>query len=239
MGSYCSSCSDKTHIENTRAKREPILTEVISLLACCFSWLETCKIVHQKLKRTFYRNKRVQFRTFKQMEWLAKSLCLGLLNESQSTVSSKKSMDLSNFEKLFEELGKFMKTLPPKSRKYIWDHAVTEKKGDDNTKKVIDKTTDQEQITRLLCDCVIVFIKYLNRNEKPLKSKSVLPYVEPAARWIFDNYGELERLQFELETNYFADILAEYQVQLLCLFKKKLTVVLFTFVQRMCFYTSI
>jgi len=51
----------------------------------------------------------------------------------------------------------------------------------------------------------------LNRKEKPLKTQAVLPYVEPAAQWIFDNYGDLERQKFETDSSYFATMLEEYQ----------------------------
>jgi len=75
---------------------------------------------------------------------------------------------------------------------------------------VFDKAS-KEHITKLLCDCVIVYMKYLNRKEKPLKTQAVLPYVEPASQWIFEKHGELEKTRFEDEKEYFADMLEEYQ----------------------------
>jgi len=131
-------------------------------------------------------------------------------NFSEGDAQPKSSTtDLSKFDNLFEDLAKFIKQLPAKSKKHIWEHAVIDK--DKKIKKVYDKTFEQEHITKLLCDCVIVYVKYLNRKEKPLKTQAVLPYVEPAAQWIFDNYGDLERQRFEQESTYFADMLEEYQ----------------------------
>jgi len=138
----------------------------------------------------------------------------GRPSESNDGDVSGTTTDLSTFDNLFEDLAKFMKSLPVKSKKHIWEHAVGEKdkkEKKDKTKKVYDKTTKQEQITRLLCDCVIVYIKYLNRKEKPLKTQAVLPFVEPAAKWMFEKHKELERKRFEEENNYFPDMLEEYQ----------------------------
>jgi len=131
---------------------------------------------------------------------------------SDSEVSSTgKSKDLSTYDTLFEDLAKFMKELPAKSKKHIWEHAVIEKDKKGKVKTVFDKASKQEQITRLLCDCVIVYIKYLNRKEKPLKTQAVLPYAEPAAKWIFEKYHELDRQRFEQESKYFPEMLEEYQ----------------------------
>ncbi|ETO08184.1 hypothetical protein RFI_29204 [Reticulomyxa filosa] len=119
---------------------------------------------------------------------------------------------------LFEDLAKFMKDLPTASKKHIWEHAINKKNKKKNKTK-IEKTSEQKQITKVLCDCVIIYVKviyfiffYLNRKQKTMKIDTVLPHVEPAAQWIFKKYKFLEKHRFEQESTYFADMLQEYHV---------------------------
>ena len=61
-------------------------------------------------------------------------------------------------DSLFEDLARFLRTLPPKSKQHIWEHGVKIKLPD-GKKQVCDQTRDKDQINRLLCDCVIVYVK--------------------------------------------------------------------------------
>lgn len=61
-------------------------------------------------------------------------------------------------DSLFEDLARFLRTLPPKSKQHIWEHGV-KIKTPDGKKEVCSSTRDKEQINRLLCDCVIVYVK--------------------------------------------------------------------------------
>jgi len=181
MGVACSSCSDISQAENAQKQRQTLLPET-------------------------------QHDPNSDVEGQPTNTTTNGGNTSDGVPPTRpSSTDLSAFNSLFGELAKFMKSLPPKSKKHIWEHAVTEKDKKDKTRKVFDKASTQEQITRLLCDCVIVYVKYLNRKERPLKTQTVFPYVQPAAEWIFIKYGELERYRFEQENKYFAEMLEEYQ----------------------------
>lgn len=60
--------------------------------------------------------------------------------------------------------------------------------------------------------CVLIFAQYLDRGQKPLGTKQVKPYVEPAARWMFSTYGALEKDRFITDKQYFATMLEQYQV---------------------------
>eukprot|EP01083_Nonionella_stella_P088510 246736_1 len=62
---------------------------------------------------------------------------------------------------LFEDLARFLRTLPPKSKRHIWEHGIRIKTADG--RKVCEQTKNKEQINTLLCDCVIVYVKYLDR----------------------------------------------------------------------------
>ncbi|ETO25772.1 hypothetical protein RFI_11362 [Reticulomyxa filosa] len=202
-------CTETEAKPNARGK-----TSFIFALLVFFLSLAVKKLLFFFVSITynFFCNKKINKQTIDIVRWTKPSVA----NEEGA---ERKPTDLNNFESLFEELAKFMKTLPPKSKKHIWEHAVTDKdkkekkeKKDKKDKKVFDKASKEEHITRLLCDCVIVYIKYLNRKEKPLKTQEVLPHVEPVSRWIFQKYGELDRHRFEQESAYFSGILEEYQV---------------------------
>ncbi|ETO29850.1 hypothetical protein RFI_07270 [Reticulomyxa filosa] len=233
MGGMCSSCSDTSQAEEADKQRQGLLPEVNHVCYECLLW--DIKID---------RNNPTQIQKWKAGYCGKIEFCF--LNEENAS-SLRKSTDLNNFDNLFEDLAKFMKNLPAKSKKHIWEHAVIEKDKKDKAKKVFDKTIKQEQITRLLCDCVIVYVKgggsggnkgaiflvtktdsiffyfiqinlaFLNRKEKPLKTQTVLPFVEPASKWIFENHGQLERQRFEEESGYFPGILEQYQV-ILCVY---------------------
>jgi len=120
------------------------------------------------------------------------------------------SFNLENMgDSLFEDLARFLRTLPPKSKQHIWEHGV-KIKTPDGKKQVCDSTRDKDQINRLLCDCVIVYVKYLDRNRAPLSTKKVRPHVEQVATHIFGKYHPLQRDQFENDKTYFAAMLEDY-----------------------------
>lgn len=58
-----------------------------------------------------------------------------------------------------QDLARFIRTLPAKSKQHIWSHAVKIKGKDGKKKKVLDSTSNQDQINQLLCDNVIVYVK--------------------------------------------------------------------------------
>ena len=51
----------------------------------------------------------------------------------------------------------------------------------------------------------------MDRNQKPLGTKQVKPYVEPAAKWIMSQHGSLEKDKFISDKQYFAGMLQQYQ----------------------------
>ena len=109
---------------------------------------------------------------------------------------------------LYEDLSRFLKTLPPRSKRHIWEHAVRIRTPDG--KRVCDSTQSRRHINRLLCDLVIVYIKYLDRDRKPLPSATVRPHKEPVAQFIHLNYHSIQRGRFENDTEYFPQMLDEY-----------------------------
>jgi len=120
------------------------------------------------------------------------------------------SFDLNKVDSLFEDLAKFMRDLPARSKGQIWRHSVKFQTSD-GSKTVSEKANNEQLIVKLLSDVVIVYVKYLDRTRDPLTTKQVKPHVERAAKWIFEKYHEIERLQFETDTNYFSNILEAYQ----------------------------
>eukprot|EP01084_Bolivina_argentea_P100006 179664_1 len=77
---------------------------------------------------------------------------------------------------LFKDVAFLMSTLPPASMKHIWDHGVHHKI--DGKKRILEETADEGHVRRLVCDCVIVFVKYLDRQRRPMSTRQVLPFVE-------------------------------------------------------------
>jgi len=125
------------------------------------------------------------------------------------TMATPQSFNLESMgDSLFEDLARFLRTLPPKSKQHIWEHGVKIKTADG--KKVCDSTETKDQINRLLCDCVIVYIKYLDRNRAPLSTKKVRPHVESVALFIYSKYHPLHRDKFENDKAYFAQMLMDY-----------------------------
>lgn len=112
-------------------------------------------------------------------------------------------------DSLFEDLARFLRTLPPKSKQHIWEHGVKIKTAD-GKKQVCAATENKDQINRLLCDCVIVYIKYLDRNRAPLSTKKVRPHVDTVALYIHTKYHPLQREKFENDKTYFAAMLEDY-----------------------------
>ena len=109
---------------------------------------------------------------------------------------------------LYEGLSRFLKTLPPLSKRHIWEHAVRIRTPDG--KRVCDSTQSRRHINKLISDCVIVYIKYLDRDRKPLPSVTVRPHVEPVAQFIHLNYHSIQQGRFENERAYFPQMLMEY-----------------------------
>lgn len=125
------------------------------------------------------------------------------------TMNTPHSFNLESMgDSLFEDLARFLRTLPPKSKQHIWEHGVKIKTPDG--KKVCAATENKDQINRLLCDCVIVYIKYLDRNRAPLSTKKVRPHVETVALFIHNKYHPLQRDKFENDKAYFAQMLMDY-----------------------------
>merc|ERR1711971_1178883 len=56
---------------------------------------------------------------------------------------------------LFDDLARFLRTLPPKSKQHIWEHGVKIELSDGKM-QVCDSTKDKDQVIKLLCDCIIV-----------------------------------------------------------------------------------
>eukprot|EP01083_Nonionella_stella_P088511 246737_1 len=129
--------------------------------------------------------------------------------DNPTTNPTPQNFSLENMgDSLFEDLARFLRTLPPKSKQHIWEHGVKIKTPEG--KKVCDQTKDKDQINRLLCDCVIVYVKYLDRNRAPLSTKKVRPYVEKVAVYIQKKYHPLLRDSFENDKTYFAQMLEDY-----------------------------
>jgi len=129
--------------------------------------------------------------------------------DDNPTMNAPHSFNLESMgDSLFEDLARFLRTLPPKSKQHIWEHGVKIKTPDG--KKVCDATENKDQINRLLCDCVIVYIKYLDRNRAPLSTKKVRPHVENVALFINNKYHPLKRDKFENDKAYFAQMLMDY-----------------------------
>jgi len=126
------------------------------------------------------------------------------------SIAAANSFDLNKVDSLFEDLAKFMRDLPERSKGHIWKHSV-KSKNEDGLKTICDKANDEQLILKLLSDIVIVYVKYLDRNRDPLTTKQVKHHVEPVAKWIFEKYHTIERLQFETDKNYFSNILEAYQ----------------------------
>merc|ERR1719251_385569 len=104
-----------------------------------------------------------------------------------------KSFNLETMgDTLFEDLARFLRTLPSKSKQHIWEHAVKIKTAD-GQKTVCDQTSDEDQINLLLCDCIIVYIKYLDRNKASLSIKKVRPHVKQIAVYIFNKFNPLQQ----------------------------------------------
>ena len=143
-------------------------------------------------------------------------------------------------DSLFEDLARFFRSLPPKSKEVIWKHAIKIKTPEGKL-KVSDLTEDKKQINKLLCDCVIIYSKvciiyvythncrclctrtslqwstisilymqFLDRNTATLSTKKVKPFVKKAATYIHGKYHPLRRDQFENNGTYFAEMLEDY-----------------------------
>mmetsp|Transcript_38525 Transcript_38525/g.63143 ORF Transcript_38525/g.63143 Transcript_38525/m.63143 type:complete len:184 (+) Transcript_38525:36-587(+) len=112
-------------------------------------------------------------------------------------------------DSLFEDLARFLRTLPPKSKQHIWEHGV-KVKAQDGKKTVCETTRSKDQINRLMCDCVIVYVKYLDRNRSPLSTKTVRPHIEHVTQHIYAKYHPLQRDRFENDKSYFPTMLEDY-----------------------------
>ena len=74
-------------------------------------------------------------------------------------IEEEDGFDINSINSSFlQDLSFFIRTLPAKSKKHIWEHAVR-KRGADGKRRILDSTSNQEQINKLLCDNVIVYVK--------------------------------------------------------------------------------
>ena len=113
-------------------------------------------------------------------------------------------------DSLFKELARFLRVLPPKSKQHIWEHAVKIKTSD-GKKQICDSTRHEGHIDRLLCGCVIVYVRYLDRNRAPLKIKEVRPHIQHVSIFILHGrHYPMQRSKFENDRNYFPAILEDY-----------------------------
>ena len=110
---------------------------------------------------------------------------------------------------LFEDLARFMRTLPPKSKQHIWEHALRYQ-NDAGQRQIYDETQNEKQINKLMCDWIIVYIKYLDRSKAPLQTKIVLPYVKDISQHIYEKYHPLQKDKFERDKTYFAEMVEDY-----------------------------
>eukprot|EP01083_Nonionella_stella_P213780 770724_1 len=109
---------------------------------------------------------------------------------------------------LFKDVSRFIRTLPPLSKKHIWGHSVYHKV--DGKKRILEETTDERHVQRLICDCVIVHVKYLDRRRQPLGTRRVRPFVKAVASYVYNTYHPLQRDEFENDKKYFAEMLTNY-----------------------------
>ena len=58
----------------------------------------------------------------------------------------------------FQDLARFIRSLPPKSKQHIWNHAMKIRTSE-GKKIITDKTMNKNQINKLLCDNMIVYVK--------------------------------------------------------------------------------
>ena len=110
---------------------------------------------------------------------------------------------------LLSDLSSFMKTLPQKSRAHIWSHSVRIKLQN-KSKLVLDNTSCIKHINALLADCLIVYIKYLCRDQTALKAKPTQQYLKNIAIYIYDKYHPLNKYQFERNMYYFSSMINQY-----------------------------
>lgn len=130
-------------------------------------------------------------------------------SESLSVNSSKRLNILNEDDAVFEDMVQFLRRLPPKSRENIWRNAAGLKRDDGRT-HVLGLITDSEDITSLLCNCVVVFAKCREQSQSILSQKSVKWHLYRATVYIHMKHGQLERSKFEDDKMYFAQILQEY-----------------------------
>lgn len=103
----------------------------------------------------------------------------------------------------------FFETLPSLSKQHIWSHAV--KSRDLNgERKVWDETQNIRNIERLMCDCTIVYIKYLDRSNATLVTHDIRPYFMDISQYMFDNNHPINQQKFVEEKGYFSSLLKEY-----------------------------
>merc|ERR1712154_243824 len=93
-------------------------------------------------------------------------------DENPTINPTPQSFNLENMgDSLFEDLARFIRTLPPKSKQHIWEHGVKIKTAD-GKKVVCDETRDKDQINRLLCDCVIVYVIFGSKQSTFINKES-------------------------------------------------------------------
>eukprot|EP01083_Nonionella_stella_P110939 325023_1 len=110
---------------------------------------------------------------------------------------------------LFKDVAFLMSTLPlfQRAMKNIWKHGVYHKM---DKKRILQETADEDQIRMLVCDCVIIFVKLLDRNRAPMATGQVQPFVKGITSYIYGKYHPLCRDGFENDKTYFAKMLTDY-----------------------------
>ena len=136
--------------------------------------------------------------------------------DSDSTQSSDLSIQSSHKvhsfnadDTVFEELVQFMRRLLPRTRDDIWKDAASLLRTD-GRRHILATITDGEDITALLCNCVVIFSKTHNRSQSILSQKAVKWHLYRATVYIQTKHSKLERTKFEGDKMYFAGILQEY-----------------------------
>eukprot|EP01083_Nonionella_stella_P120133 359685_1 len=116
---------------------------------------------------------------------------------------------------LFKDLSRFLRTLPSLSKTHIWRHSVCHKV--DGKKRILEETTKERHVERLICTCVIVFIKYLDRQRQGLGTRRVQAFVKEVVSYIYNTYDPLQRDEFENDKKYLAEMLTDYVENQLCM----------------------
>ena len=78
----------------------------------------------------------------------------------QKKTKNKEAINLDEIDDLFGDLIKFVRKLPPQSKRRIWEHAVCIK-TESVKRQVLDETKTKHHIAILLCSLIILYIKVI------------------------------------------------------------------------------